>query len=138
MIVNRLMRNRVTRYSVVGGAFILSAVMSVTANDKTDDEFPPLTPELAEGRQLWLDNCQTCHAYGIAGAPIPRIPKQWKHRLQSPLPLLYEHAIEGFYGDSDTHMPARGGNPALTDAEVMAAVDYMVALAKHYLSTTED
>lgn len=134
---------RVTRQTILIGLTLLSLGVSVkaednTAEDDTAEEFPLIADELGEGRQVWLQNCQTCHAYGIAGAPIPKIPSQWEERLQSPLSQLYQHAIEGFYGESDTHMPARGGNPALSDAEVTAAVDYMVALATYYLLTKKD
>ena len=52
--------------------------------------------------------------------------------------VLYSHAIEGFFGPDDTMMPARGGNPDLTDEEVKLAVDYMLALATYYLEQTGD
>lgn len=88
---------------------------------------------LVQGRTLWLDNCEGCHGYGIAGAPIPMQPDEWRARLEQPKAVLYGHAIEGFFGPDDTMMPARGGNPALTDKQVKLAVDYMTALAGHYL-----
>ena len=47
--------------------------------------------------------------------------------------VLYDHAINGFFGPDYTMMPERGGNPDLSDEQVRLAVDYMVALAKHYI-----
>ena len=47
--------------------------------------------------------------------------------------MLYDHAINGFFGPQDTMMPERGGNPELSDEEIMTAVDYMMALATYYL-----
>ncbi|MFK8082649.1 MAG: cytochrome c5 family protein [Granulosicoccus sp.] len=104
----------------------------VLADDVT--KYPILSPELNDGRTVWLGNCETCHAYGTAGAPNPRKPKQWEHRLKRPRLVLYQHAIEGFYGENDTYMPARGGNPDLSDEQVKTAVDYMLALARFYMT----
>jgi cytochrome c5 len=42
---------------------------------------------------------------------------------------LYDHAIKGFTGKAGV-MPPKGGNAALKDADVKAAVDYMVSKAK--------
>jgi cytochrome c5 len=42
------------------------------------------------------------------------------------LDTLVAHAIDGFQG-SQGMMPAKGGNPSLSDAEVRAVVEYMVA-----------
>ena len=89
--------------------------------------YPELQPGLSQGRSIWIANCEGCHGYGIAGAPIPMEPSEWAPRLEKGKATLYEHAINGFFGPDDTMMPERGGNPDLSDAEVKAAVDYMVA-----------
>jgi len=95
------------------------------------------TSELNTGRAIWLDNCEGCHAYGYGGAPIPMQPIQWKPRVLKNRQTLYQHAIEGFYGPDDSMMPARGGNAQLSDTEVKAAVDYMVALATWFIENEE-
>lgn len=92
---------------------------------------------LTQGRVIWLDNCEGCHGYGIAGAPIPMEADQWRERLQKDQATLYRHAINGFYGPDDTIMPGRGGNPSLSDLQVRQAVDYMTALARYHLTKTE-
>jgi cytochrome c5 len=88
---------------------------------------------LQKGRSLWLENCEGCHGYGIADAPIPMQPDDWKKRVVKDRDLLYRHAIEGFIGEDYSMMPARGGNEDLSDDEVIAAVDYMLFLARHYI-----
>jgi len=90
--------------------------------------------DLINGRNLWIDNCKGCHAYGTAGAPIPMLSDEWKHRVIKDKAVLYDHAINGFFGPDDTMMPERGGNENLTDRQVKLAVDYMLSLAKHYLN----
>jgi cytochrome c5 len=89
--------------------------------------------QLDQGRSLWLENCEGCHGYGIAGAPVPMKPADWRPRLAKGKAVLYEHAINGFFGPEDTMMPERGGNPELSDTQVRAAVDYMTALAVYYI-----
>lgn len=94
-------------------------------------------PHLAQGRAIWLANCEGCHGYGTAGAPVPMIAAEWRDRLQQTRETLYRHAIEGFFGPDDTMMPPRGGNDGLSDEEVRAAVDYMATLAHSYVQQAE-
>jgi len=89
------------------------------------------------GRTIWLANCETCHGYGIAGAPIPMRPDDWRLRLEKRREVLYSHALLGFYGEDDTWMPPRGGNADLDDDEVRAAVDYMTELARFHLQQND-
>lgn len=89
--------------------------------------------ELEHGRRIWLDNCESCHGYGIAGAPVPMVAEDWRTRLQQDRTTLYRHAIDGFYGPDDTVMPARGGNDSLSDQQVRRAVDYMTRLAAYHI-----
>lgn len=108
--------------------FVLAALLAVGPVA----ELSAQEARLELGRSVWLDTCEGCHAYGIAGAPIPGKPAQWRARVAQGKDILYQHALEGFFGPKGTMMPARGGNEALTDEQVTAAVDYMV-----YLATTE-
>lgn len=106
------------------------AALLLTAAAASAKEYPAFEGEgLALGREVWVDNCETCHAYGVAGAPLANDTAQWQARRQQGLSTLYQHAIEGFFGPGGTMMPARGANDALTDKEVRAAVDYMLRLA---------
>ena len=113
-------------------ASVFSAPAGTESAYRTFDD-----PSLAQGRVLWLDHCETCHGYGIAGAPIPMRAEDWRPRLARDRSQLYLHAIEGFFGPEDTYMPPRGGNPQLSDEQVRLAVDYMVDLAGYYLRQQE-
>ena len=93
---------------------------------------------LQKGRSLWLESCEGCHGYGIADAPIPMQPDDWKKRVVKDRDLLYRHAIEGFIGEDYSMMPARGGNDELNDEQVKAAVDYMLFLANFYIKQKGD
>ena len=85
---------------------------------------------LAEGREVWLDTCKGCHAYGTAGAPVIGDHAAWAPRIAQGEAVLYQHALEGFFGPMGTMMPPRGGNPELTDDQVRLAVDYVVAASR--------
>ena len=86
-------------------------------------------PNAASGEGVYKNGCVACHGAGIAGAPKVGDKAAWTARLAQGKPLLYEHAIKGYQGKGGV-MPAKGGNAALTDADVKLAVDYMVASSK--------
>lgn len=101
----------------------------VSSTPDTANVFPELdAPELVLGREVWLGTCKGCHAYGFAGAPKAGVHEAWASRIAQGRDVLYAHAIEGYFGPTHTHMPPRGGNQSLTDEQVRAAVDYMLAL----------
>ena len=77
------------------------------------------------GEGVYKAACVACHAAGVAGAPKLGDKAAWSKRLATGKAALYEHAIKGFNA-----MPAKGGNTALSDADVKAAVDFLVAQAK--------
>jgi cytochrome c5 len=64
----------------------------------------------------------------VAGAPKFGDKAAWSGRIAQGTPTLYEHAIKGFQGKAGV-MPPKGGSSA-PDADVKAAVDYMVSAAK--------
>jgi cytochrome c5 len=84
---------------------------------------------LAGGEGTYKSSCAACHSAGIAGAPKSGDKAAWSPRIAQGKETLYKHAIGGFQGKGGV-MPAKGGNSLLSDADVKAAVDYMVALNK--------
>ncbi|MCB4366116.1 cytochrome c5 family protein [Hydrogenophaga taeniospiralis] len=89
---------------------------------------PAPTPvaENAVGKKVYGSVCSMCHAAGVAGAPKPGDKADWGPRIAQGKDTLYKHALEGFTGAKGM-MPARGGSSTLTDDELKAAVDHMVA-----------
>ncbi len=81
------------------------------------------------GESVYKKTCALCHAAGVAGAPKPGDKAEWAARIAQGDETLYKHAIEGFTGEKGM-MPPRGGGSSLSDDEVKAAVDYMVAKSK--------
>ena len=79
------------------------------------------------GQDVYNGLCFSCHGTGLPGIPQLGDQAVWTGRIAKGKELLYEHAINGFTGESGIMMPAKGGNPALSNEEVKAAVDYMIA-----------
>ena len=83
----------------------------------------------AGGQKTYQAACFACHGTGAAGAPKTGDKAAWKARIAQGDKVLNEHAIKGFKG-STGFMPAKGGRADLSDADVIAAVAYMVAQSK--------
>ncbi|MEO0829000.1 MAG: c-type cytochrome [Pseudomonadota bacterium] len=92
------------------------------------DRLPvPEAPFLAGGREIWAESCENCHGGNkLTGAPKITSTEAWAPRIAQGMDVLTGHAINGFIGPKYKQMPARGGNDDLSDAEVSAAVAFMV------------
>jgi cytochrome c5 len=53
----------------------------------------------------------------------------WSARVSQGIDTLVKHASEGYTGKAGV-MPARGGNPGLTDEQIANSVKWMVANLK--------
>jgi cytochrome c5 len=78
-----------------------------------------------DGKKVYDTTCTACHGTGAAGAPKAGDKAAWAPRLKTGANALYASALKG-----KGAMPAKGGNAALADADVKAAVDYLMGLAK--------
>jgi c(7)-type cytochrome triheme protein len=78
------------------------------------------------GKDLYAKTCAVCHAAGVAGAPRFGNAGDWQARLAGGTAKLYASALKG----TPKGMPAKGGNVDAKDADVRAAVDYMLAAVK--------
>jgi cytochrome c5 len=81
------------------------------------------------GQEVFSKTCVVCHGTGVAGAPKIGDKADWGPRIAQGKDVLYQHALNGFTGKKGV-MPPKGGNTALADADVKAAVDYMAAQAR--------
>ena len=86
---------------------------------------PAAAAKPKSGQEVYQQVCAVCHGAGVAGAPKTGDKAAWKPRIAQGVATLYTHAVGGI-----RMMPAKGGNSSLSDAEVKAAVDYLVAQAK--------
>jgi cytochrome c5 len=79
----------------------------------------------AKGKSIFDGTCTACHSTGAAGAPKIGDKAAWAPRLKEGMPAVYGIAMKG-----KGAMPPKGGNAGLSEADVKAAVDYMVSKVK--------
>ncbi len=78
-----------------------------------------------DGPTVYNTICGACHNSGAANAPKAGDKGAWGPRIAQGKEALYKSALSG-----KNAMPPRGGAADLSDAEVKAAVDHLVGLAK--------
>ena len=82
-----------------------------------------------DGKTIFSNLCQTCHTNAATGAPVITDKGAWAPRVAEGLDTLVKHATDGFTGSKGV-MPAKGGNPSLTNEQVKATVEWMVGQVK--------
>ena len=102
----------------------LSAAPAVAA--KTTEKAAPAVvaandaPAGKSGEEVYKSVCMMCHAAGLMAAPKFGDKDLWAPRIAQGYDTLVNHAVHGI-----RNMPAKGGNPGLSDTEVAGAVKYM-------------
>jgi cytochrome c5 len=96
-----------------GGA---AAPAQITAADLTS---------LTKGKEIYDKVCSACHADGQLNAPIIGDKQAWAPRIDEGMDVLFAHSLAGYKS-----MPPKGACEKCTDADVMAAVKYMVEKSK--------
>jgi cytochrome c5 len=81
-------------------------------------------PAADAGKALYESACQACHVAGVAGAPKLGDKAAWAPRLAAGIDGLTASVIKG-----KGAMPPKGGSSA-SDADIKAAVQYMVNASK--------
>lgn len=76
------------------------------------------------GEALYKQACMACHVAGVAGAPKLGDKAAWAPRVKTGLDAMTASVIKG-----KGAMPAKGGSAA-SDADIRAAVEYMVSSVK--------
>ncbi len=106
--------------AAVGGALLTDAVK---AGDPQAE--PAAVSQPKSGKDIWKGTCQVCHATGMLGAPRIGDKAAWAPRIAKGMDVLKDHALHGF-----NEMPAKGANEALSDEDVVKALEYMVSQSK--------
>jgi len=78
-----------------------------------------------DGAKVYAAGCNACHVAGVAGAPKFGDKAAWAPRAQLGLDALTASVVKG-----KGAMPPKGGQMNASEAELRAAVEYMLAAAK--------
>jgi cytochrome c5 len=82
-------------------------------------------PAAADGKAVYDKVCFACHQVSVAGSPRLGDKAAWAPRVKQGMDTLVGSVIKG-----KGAMPPKAGNPSLTQAEIRAAVDFMVSQSK--------
>jgi cytochrome c5 len=82
-------------------------------------------PAAADGKKVYDTTCMACHATGAANAPKLGDKAAWAPRIKSGAGSLVKSVLNG-----KGAMPPKGGSAALSEAEIRAAVEYLVSQSK--------
>ena len=98
------------------------AVVANAVEDKVEAVVSAVKVDHSAGEAVYKSSCFACHDSGVAGSPKIGDKAAWTPRIATGTDSLYEAAIKG-----KGAMPGKGGNMSIPDADVKAAVDYMVS-----------
>ncbi|HZM34409.1 MAG TPA: c-type cytochrome [Burkholderiales bacterium] len=82
-------------------------------------------PQAVDGKAVYTQTCVACHMQSVAGSPPLGDKAAWAPRIKTGLDALVQSVMKG-----KGAMPPKGGNPALSDAQIRAAVEFMVSQSK--------
>jgi cytochrome c5 len=77
------------------------------------------------GEAVFNQNCAMCHVPGLANSPKLGDKAAWAPRIATGRDALLKSAING-----KGAMPPRAGNPKLSDEDIGAGLDHMLASVK--------
>ena len=101
-------------------ALFVCSMTSANANAASDAK---------AGKAIYDTNCAACHKDGVMGAPKLGDKAAWAPRIAQGVAVVTKNSIAGFTGKAGM-MPAKGGNPALTDEQITNAVAYIIDKSK--------
>ncbi|MGK0270260.1 MAG: cytochrome c5 [Cocleimonas sp.] len=112
------MGEKVVKPIVAAAAKVLAPIGKVEVKEES------MASAARSGEEIYGATCGVCHDNGVAGAPKLDDTASWETRLSGGYAALVTSAINGKGG-----MPARGGNPDITDSEMELVVSHMIKKA---------
>lgn len=123
-----------TRMRMMMTALVIGTVLAVAGCNRAQPEpqsgqgdanavaAAPGTTPAADGKRIYQQSCLSCHGMGAAGAPRLGDVAAWAPRIAKGMDALVHSAVQGM----PPGMPAKGLCPACSEADLRAAVVFMV------------
>jgi cytochrome c5 len=101
--------------------------MASTKDASSIPATPPVVAlTMAQGKEIYAKNCSTCHTSGENNAPKFGDMTAWQPAVDAGFMASYENILKGRNGH-----PKNGGCPTCTDAELKAALKYVMQENSH-------
>ncbi|MGE5490929.1 MAG: c-type cytochrome [Actinomycetota bacterium] len=104
---------------------VLARIQPVARIELKKAAAPAAAGAAKDGATVFNTVCAACHNTGAAGAPKAGDKAAWAPRIAQGKEALYKSALNG-----KNAMPPKGGAANLSDAEIKAAVDFLVGKAQ--------
>lgn len=119
-------RHRLLLPGLIAAAIGLAVLPAMAQKAPAKPAAKPAAAASADnGKAIYDAHCAMCHGTGAAGAPKLGDKAAWAPRIKLGEPALLQAAIKGIRA-----MPPRGACAKCSDADLKAAVGYMVAQSK--------
>jgi cytochrome c5 len=112
-------------FNTGGGVASASAAPAAAAVAATPAAATAAAGDKPDGAKVYAAGCNACHVAGVAGAPKFGDKAAWAARTPLGLAALTASVVKG-----KGAMPPKGGQMNASEAELRAAVEYMLAAAK--------
>lgn len=96
-----------------------------TAPVETAAPVAPAAAGPADPKKVYETVCVACHAQSVAGSPKLGDKAAWAPRIQAGVDSMVKSVVGG-----KGAMPPKGGNAALSEADIRGVVQYMVSQSK--------
>jgi len=107
------------------GSVRITSEPEAAESDSDPADKAVVVPTLA-GETVYQQACALCHAAGLADAPVPGNNEDWSERLTLGRNVMLENVLSG-----KGAMPPQGGLARFSDADVAAAVDFMLSQSRN-------
>lgn len=108
--------------ALASAAALMAACGQAGPGDSAAGQRAAETPAEHPGKGTYVRYCHSCHAAGVAGAPLLGEPADWEPRIARGMDAMLQTTLAGV----PPGMPPKGLCVTCDEEELREAIDYMV------------